>query len=86
MYVYFDTEAPGPPRMHPWDKATKNSEWRYYDLKSNLELTPTVLEDFKPWERYPAIQNFYDLLRWINGPDAIFETNDCGLRADPQSC
>jgi hypothetical protein len=39
-----------------------------------------VLEDFKPFAHQKAIQQFYSLLRWLNGPTSPFETNDCGLR------
>ena len=39
-----------------------------------------VLEDFRPWSRYVAILTFYELLKWLNGNQSIFETNDCGLR------
>ena len=47
----------------------------------NPELISECLEDFVPWARYPAIQRFYDLVRRLNGPDSILETNDSGLRS-----
>ena len=49
--------------------------------KAHPDQIPLVLPDFKPWSHYPAIQTFYALLTWLNGPDSIFESNDCGLRA-----
>lgn len=74
------------PRGHPWDTAIDNADERYYDFKEYPDLIPEVLEDFKPWARYPAIATFYKLLRWINGPESIVESNDCafrGPRANP---
>jgi hypothetical protein len=29
--------------------------------------------------RYPVVAKFYELLTWLNGPDSVFETNDCAL-------
>ena len=74
------------PRGHPWDTAIDNADERYYDFKEHSDLVTEVLEDFKPWARYPAIATFYELLRWINGPESIVESNDCafqGPRANP---
>jgi hypothetical protein len=36
--------------------------------------------NFSACAHHQAIQTFYDLLRWLNGPGSPFETNDCGLR------
>ena len=68
------------PRGHPWDTAIDNPDERYYDFKARSDLIPEVLEDFKPWSRYPAIETFYELLRWINGPDSVVESNDCAFQ------
>jgi hypothetical protein len=67
-------------RQHPWTVSEKNPEWKYYDFKSQPELIPEVLEDFKSLGSEPAIQRFYRLLEWLNGPDSCLESNDCGLR------
>lgn len=80
MFVDYDTQKP-PGRHHPWTVAVANPEERYVDFKAYPDQIPLVLPDFKPWSHYPAIQTFYALLTWLNGPDSIFESNDCGLRA-----
>ncbi len=79
MYVEYETDTP-PPREHPWTVSEAVPDGRFWDFKTSPEQIPLVLEDFKPWSHYPAILGFYDLLRWLNGSDSIFETNDCGLR------
>jgi hypothetical protein len=83
MYVAYDDEVP-PRRTHPWEKAVSNPDNRYWDLRANPEQIPFMLEDFRPWSHYPAITRFYDLLTWLNGPDSVFESNDCGLRPPRQ--
>lgn len=52
----------------------------YTNFILNPELITEVLEDFKPHEEKKAIQTFYSFLRWINGSESAFETNDCALR------
>ncbi len=60
--------------------ATIGRTKRFWDFKACPEQIPLVLEDFRPWSRYVAILTFYELLKWLNGNQSIFETNDCGLR------
>jgi hypothetical protein len=78
MFVVYDTEKP-PGRHHPWTVAVKNPEEQYVDFRAHPDQIPLVLPDFKPWSHYSAIQTFYALLTWLNGPDSIFESNDCAL-------
>jgi hypothetical protein len=78
MYVQYDDER-APERNHPWTVVIGDPEARYWNFREDPELISTVLEDFTPWARYPAIQQFYTLLRWLNGPESAFETNDCGM-------
>jgi hypothetical protein len=80
MFVQIDNGPEPPGRHHPWTVGTKNSAFRYLDFKARPELIRTSLEDFKPWEKFPAVERFYELLEWLNGPDCKLETNDCGLR------
>ena len=54
-------------------------EARYWNFRDHPELIPHVLEDFKRWDHYPAIEKFYELLTWLNGADSMFETNGCAL-------
>jgi hypothetical protein len=72
------------PRGHPWGTAIDNPDERYYDFKEHSDLIPEVLEDFKPWSRYPAIATSYELLRWINGPESVVESNDCAFQEIPR--
>lgn len=78
MKVCFDDNFnPEQGRTHPYEP----SDWAvYYDLKKNPELIPNVLEDFKPWSHYQAVQVFYQLLAWLNGPNSTLESNDCAFR------
>lgn len=75
-YEYSGTSLPNV-RSHPWSDAVTDSESRYYDLKVTPSLIRTSLEDFVPWQHYPAIERFYLLLEWINGAASPFESNDC---------
>ncbi|MGC1187781.1 MAG: hypothetical protein WA871_10345 [Candidatus Acidiferrales bacterium] len=66
-------------RDHPWTHSVQNPEWRYYDFRLQPELIPLVLEDFKELSNQPAVQRFYRLLEWMNGPNSCLESSDCGL-------
>src|SRR5215213_968971 len=66
-------------RTHPWTTALSDESHRYYNLIEKPELIETSLEDFLPYNNYPAIQTFYELLKWLNGSDSIFESNDSAL-------
>lgn len=82
-----DFLALGSTRMHPWTTAESDESERYYDFIEHPELIETSLEDFVPYDRYPAIRTFYRLLRWLNGADSVFESNDCALanRIEPNN-
>jgi hypothetical protein len=67
------------PRSHPWTDATASPDYRYYDLKVEPSRIRTSLEDFVPWAHYPAIDEVYALLAWLNGPTSTLETNDCAF-------
>lgn len=67
-------------RDHPYDGAETDPAARFYNFRENPELIRCVLEDFKPYEKYPTVDYFYQLLEWINGPESIFESTDCRLR------
>lgn len=68
------------PRSHPWVASSEDDKARYEDFRRNPQAVREVLEDFQPYEHRPAVQRFYELLIWANGPDATIETNDCLLR------
>lgn len=66
-------------RSHPWTDATGNPQFRYYDLTASPEHIRNSLEDFQPWVRYAAIEDFYVLLESLNRLSSVFETNDCAF-------
>lgn len=70
-------------RTHPWGKTAYDERGGFYsNFIDNPELITEVLEDYKPHENKEAVQTFYSFLKWINGPESNFETNDCALRAN----
>jgi hypothetical protein len=72
-------DALNEPRAHPWTDAVDDPSCRYYDLTRTPALIRSALEDFTPWARYAAIQDFYALLEAINQVSSPFETNDCAF-------
>src|SRR6202035_3791230 len=79
MFVQYDDRPIPPPRRHPWTIVEDQPELQYRNFREHPEKISESLEDFKPWEKYPAVAKFYELLTWLNGPDSVFETNDCAL-------
>lgn len=77
MRVYEHSDADSlKPRSHPWIDAESDPACRYYDFKIQPDLIRSSLEDVQQWTSYPAIETFYRLLEWLNGPASIFESND----------
>lgn len=66
-------------RTQPWTTAERDENERYYNFREHPELIPKVLEDYKPWDHYEAVQRFYELVAWVNGPESRFESNDCAF-------
>jgi hypothetical protein len=66
-------------RSHPWLGTADDPTLRCLDLRAHPELIRTSLEDFLPFDRYPAVHTFYALLAWLNGPGSDLETNDCAF-------
>ena len=80
MNVYHDKRFESEPSgYHPYTGGTYSNEVHYYDFKKNPDLIPNVLEDFVGWNNQPAIQQFYSILRWLNGPESLLESNDCAF-------
>jgi hypothetical protein len=67
------------PRTHPWSGSLTDPAHRHYDLRGEPGLIRTVLEDWRPWEQYPATETFYRLVEWLNGPRSVLETSDCAF-------
>jgi len=66
-------------RSHPWYGSASDPNHRHYDLRQQPELIRSALEELRPWTRYSAIETFYQLLEWLNGPASSLETNDCAF-------
>lgn len=66
-------------RSHPWTDGQSDASHRYYDFRAQPELIRSSLEDLQEWATYPAIETFYRLLEWLNGPESALESNDCAL-------
>jgi len=83
MFVFRGTDSLpfGPVRVHPYQKSTYGGNVQYYDFGRHPELIRETLEDFKPWEKYEAVETFYQLLEWIRGDGSVFESNDCAFQA-----
>ena len=81
VYRGDDSQHTGQGREHPWTVSETDPDIQYYNFKESPELVREKLEDFKPLEAFPAIETFYRLLEFLNGPDSELETNDCVLRA-----
>jgi len=80
MVVYYDKDRTYPEaRLHPYH-ASNLGDSGFVDFKQKPELIRSTLEDFRPFEHWPAVQTFYEFLAWINGPDSLLETNDCAFR------
>ena len=67
------------PRSHPWHGSSLDARARYLDLTAAPELIRTALEDFEPFRRYPATEEFYALLERVNHPKSLLESNDCAF-------
>ena len=67
------------PRSHPWTGSTSDGTAAYHDFTLSPELIRDVLEDFTPFQRYPAIEAFYALLERINHPKSTLQSNDCAF-------
>lgn len=87
VYEHSDPDSMSP-RSHPWVDSESNPAHRYYNFRSSPELIRSSIEDMREWSTYPATETFYRLLEWLNGPESVFESNDCafsGPTATPQS-
>ena len=69
------------PRAHPWRSAVGDEIARYYDFTASPQLIRSSLEDFKPFEQYPAVDLLYALLERVNHPRSPLESNDCNFVA-----
>ncbi|MEO7539310.1 MAG: hypothetical protein ABIV21_04745 [Pyrinomonadaceae bacterium] len=58
---------------------TANSNGNGFGAVKQAGLPGGGFEDFRPWERYPAIDAFYELIEWLNSPESVFAADGCKL-------
>ena len=82
MHVYYDESREyHDVRLHPYEtNAAEAAQAGFVDFKANPDHIPEVLEDFRPYAGEPAVQTFYQLLRWVNSPESELESSDCLFR------
>ncbi|MCF8203517.1 MAG: hypothetical protein K9J82_00455 [Methylotenera sp.] len=87
MHVYYDENREyNEVRLHPYQpNAAEASQAGFVDFKAEPYRIPEVLEDFRPYASEPAVQTFYSMLRWINGPESELESADCLFRGPEQN-
>lgn len=66
-------------RVQPWERSEIDPRAMYYDFKAQPELITRMLEDYTPFSHYDSVQQFYVLLKWLNGSGSPFETNDARM-------
>jgi len=53
----------------------------YMDFKQQPELIRSALEDLLPFEKWDFVEQFYNLIEWLNSPTSLLESNDCVFNA-----
>lgn len=84
VYISDDEQTNAEIKTHPWTETAGYPADRYYDFKANPELIPLVLntfEDWPAWSEAEGVQLFYELLKWLNSPGSLLDSNGCGFRA-----
>jgi hypothetical protein len=80
MHAFHDQqEGVGEARTHPWQGSIHDPGAKFVDFLKQPELVRSSLEDFLPYAAQPAIDRFFGLVEWMNGPDAPWETTECYL-------
>jgi hypothetical protein len=75
----YDGAAFDEPRSHPWSGSSSDPGARYHDFAASPQLIRSELEDFIPYRRYAAIEEFYALLERVNHPKSSLESSDCAF-------
>lgn len=80
MKTYEYSGAPfSEPRSHPWSGSASDPSARYRDFTTEPGLIRSSLEDFLPFQNYPAVEDFYALLERVNHPRSLLESSDCAF-------
>jgi hypothetical protein len=72
-------EGIGETRPHPWQRSLHDPNAKFADFLKRPDLVRTSLEDFVPYAAQPAIDRFFQLVEWMNGPDTLWETTESYL-------
>lgn len=73
------------PRSHPWQGSESDAGARYYDFTAEPHLIRSSLEDFLPYQRFAAIEEFYALLERVNHPKSLLASSDCAFNPPERS-
>jgi len=80
IHVFHDAEeGVGEPRPHPWQGSIHDPNAKFVDFLKRPDLVRISLEDFLPYAAQPAIDRFFRLVEWMNGPGTIWETTESYL-------
>jgi hypothetical protein len=86
MIVYYDRDREyRGGRLYPYGPDA-DGQRGHIDFRASPGQIRTSLEDFLPFARWPAIQTFYGLLEYLNGPTSRLETVDCAFRGPYSHC
>lgn len=81
MLTYYDPGLTMPSgRAHPWTHSERDPSCRHCDFVAHPELIRSSIEDVRDLGDVPAALRLYELLEWVNGPESLLETNDCGVK------
>jgi hypothetical protein len=73
MHAFHDAqEGVGEPRPHPWQASMYDRSAKFVDFLKRPDLIRSSLEDFLPYAAQPAIDRFFQLVEWMNGPDTVW--------------
>ena len=77
----FELRDPGSLRLrtHPWTESETQAGARYWNLRAHPEQIRSHLEDLVPFADQSAIEEFFQILEWLNGPSSPLESNDCAF-------
>ncbi|GLS91427.1 hypothetical protein GCM10007916_24960 [Psychromonas marina] len=66
-------------RSHPWTTMESDQSNVYVDFKKSPKLIRSAIEDLIPLKKWSFVDTFYELIVWINSPQALLESNDCSF-------
>ena len=68
-------------RSHPWTDMVNDSSSQYMDFTTHPKLIRTSLEDLLPFKKWDFVEQFYQLIEYVNSSQSVFESNDSVFNA-----